>query len=166
MATVTIKGSQIETYGNLPLVGSAAPEFKLISKDLEEITLDSLKGKKIILNIFPSIDTPVCATSTRRFNKEAASLKNTIVVCVSADLPFAAGRFCSAEGIDNVKTGSVFRDDEFGKKYGVEMVTGPFSQLLSRAVVIIDEAGKIIYTEQVSEIADEPNYEAALKSVS
>lgn len=161
MTTVTLQGNPFNTVGSLPQVGDSAPSFVLTQGDLSDLTLDSLSGKRIILNIFPSIDTPTCATSVREFNTKAASLENTTVVCVSADLPFAVGRFCGAEGIDNVLIGSSFRSS-FGSDYGVEMADGPLSRLLSRAVVVINETGKVIHTEQVAEIADEPNYSAAL----
>lgn len=164
MATVTLQGNAFETVGELPAVGTAAPSFSLTQADLSELTLASLAGKKIILNIFPSIDTPTCATSVRQFNKEAAAQDNTVVICVSADLPFATARFCGAEGIEGVKIGSTFKSD-FGTTYGVEATTGPLAKLLSRAVVVINAEGKVVYTEQVAEIADEPNYEAALAAL-
>lgn len=162
MASITLKGNPINTIGDLPSVGSDAPSFTAVKSDLSECNLAEVAGKKIVLNIFPSIDTGVCAASTRRFNKEAGSLENVIVVCVSADLPFALGRFCGAEGLDNVVPVSTFRNPEFGTNYGVKIVDGPLAGLLSRAVVVIDESGKVVYTEQVPEIAQEPNYEAAL----
>ena len=162
MASVTLKGNPIETVGELPATGSSAPDFTLVKNDLSEISLAGNSGKRIILNIFPSIDTGTCATSTKRFNEEAASLSNTAVICVSADLPFAMGRFCSAEGIENLEVGSVFRNAEFGDAYGVRFTTGPLKGLLSRAVVVIDENGTVIHTEQVSEIVDEPDYAAAI----
>ncbi len=162
MANITLKGNPVETVGELPQPGSNAPDFTLVKSDLSEVSLKEYQGKRLILNIFPSIDTPTCATSVRSFNKEAGSQNNTVVLCVSADLPFAAGRFCGAEGIDNVATGSTFRAPTFGKDYGVEITTGVLKGLLSRAVVVIDESGKVIHTEQVPEIADEPNYASAL----
>ena len=161
MAKITLKGNPIETVGELPQKGSAAPDFSVVKSDLSETTLKDYSGKRVILNIFPSVDTSTCATSVRRFNKEAGSLDNTVVLCVSADLPFAAGRFCGAENIDNVETGSVFRSS-FGKDYGVEMKSGPLRGILSRAIVVIDESGKVIYTQQVPELVDEPDYAAAL----
>jgi len=161
MAKITLKGNPVETIGELPQKGSAAPDFNLVKADLSEVTLKDYSGKRLILNIFPSIDTPTCATSVRRFNQEASGLTNTAVLCVSADLPFAGGRFCGAEGIKNVSTGSTFRFHSFGKDYGVEITTGALKGLLSRAIVVIDESGKVLHTEQVTEIADEPNYEAA-----
>ncbi|WP_043317725.1 thiol peroxidase [Microbulbifer sp. HZ11] len=164
MANITLKGNPITTVGELPSVGSEAPAFTLVQGDLSEITLDDLAGKRVVLNIFPSVDTPTCATSVRTFNEKVSSLENTVVVCVSADLPFAMTRFCGAEGLDNVKLGSAFRS-EFGQDYGVAFETGPLKGLLSRAVVVIDEGGKVIYTEQVAETADEPSYEGAISAL-
>jgi thiol peroxidase len=161
MAQVTLRGNPMNTNGELPAVGSSAPAFSLVGSDLSEITSDSLAGKKVVLNIFPSIDTPTCATSVRTFNERAAGLDNTVVLCVSADLPFAAGRFCGAEGIENVKTGSGFRSD-FAKDYGVELVDGPLAGVMARSVVVIDESGNVVYTQLVGETADEPDYDAAL----
>ncbi|MDK2857778.1 MAG: thioredoxin-dependent peroxiredoxin [Verrucomicrobiota bacterium] len=161
MARITLKGSPIQTVGELPAKGSAAPDFTLVKQDLSETALADYKGKRLVLNIFPSIDTEVCATSVRKFNEKAASLENTVLLCISADLPFAQGRFCGAAGIENVVTASTFRST-FGDDYGVTMTTGPLAGLLSRAVVVIDETGKVIYTEQVPEIAQEPDYDAAL----
>ena len=165
MASITLKGNPVSTVGELPAVGSSAPSFSGLKTDLSECTLADLTGKKVVLNVFPSIDTGVCAASTRHFNEAASSLDNTVVVCVSVDLPFALGRFCGAEGLENVIPLSVFRNPEFGSGYGVTIADGPLAQLLSRAVVVIDESGKVIYTEQVPEITQEPNYEAALKSL-
>lgn len=164
MATVTVNGDPIETIGELPAVGSQAPGFTLVKSDMSEISLSDLAGKNVILNIFLSLDTDVCANSVRYFNEAASKLDNTVVLCVSADLPFAHDRFCGAEGLDNVVTGSVFRNPEFGKDYGVTITTGP-AGLLSRSVVVIDDSGKVIYTEQVPETVNEPNYEAALKAL-
>ena len=161
MAQITLKGNPIETMGELPQIGSTAPDFNLVKSDLSELFLKDYSGKRVILNIFPSLDTATCAASVRRFNKEASNLDNTAVIGVSADLPFASKRFCGAEGIDNVVTGSIFRSS-FGKDYGVEMTSGPLKGILSRAIVVIDESGKVIYTQQVPELVDEPNYEAAL----
>lgn len=161
MTTVTLQGNPFETVGTLPLVGSKAPIFNLVKTDLSSSTLADYKGKRLILNIFPSVDTGTCAASVRAFNKQAAELSNTQVLCVSADLPFAAARFCGAEGIENVSMGSSFRST-FGNDYGVTFVNGPLSGLLSRAVVVIDQEGKVIYTEQVAETANEPDYAAAL----
>ncbi|MBU1369911.1 MAG: thiol peroxidase [Bacteroidetes bacterium] len=165
MATITLKGNQINTKGNLPKTATQAPDFKLVKSDLSELNKEALKGKKVVLNIFPSLDTDVCAASVRRFNKEAAGLDNTVVVCVSKDLPFAHSRFCSTEGIDNVLSASDFRDGSFGENYGLTIVDGPLAGLHSRAVVVLDEAGQVIYTEQVPEIVEEPDYEAALNAV-
>jgi thioredoxin-dependent peroxiredoxin len=166
MAKITLKGTPIDTIGNLPKVGEKAPDFTLTKRDLSETSLDDYTGKRIVLNIFPSIDTQVCATSVRRFNVEASKLENSVVLCVSADLPFAHERFCGAEGIDDVLSLSCFRSEAFGKDYGVIITSGPLTGLLSRAVVIIDESGKVVYTEQVPEITQEPNYEAALAILS
>lgn len=163
MAKITLKGNPIESIGNLPAVGTTPPDFTLTGTDLSDISLKDHHGKKIVLNIFPSIDTPVCAASTRRFNQMAADNENTIVLCISADLPFAHGRFCEVEGLKDVIPLSVFRSHDFGKDYGVAITNGPLTGLLSRAVVIIDAEGKIAYTEQVPEIAQEPDYDKALK---
>ena len=165
MAKVTFEGTPFETVGTLPAIGSTAPDFTVVKADLSDAKLSDYSGKKLILNIFPSIDTGVCATSVRKFNEEASKLENTAVLCVSADLPFAAGRFCGAEGIENVETGSVFRST-FGKDYSVEFAAGSvLSGFLSRSVIVIDEKGKVIYTEQVSETVEEPNYESALAAL-
>ncbi len=165
MARVAFKGNPVNTSGNLPAVGSKAPDFRLTKTDLSDVSLKDLAGKKVVLNIFPSIDTGVCAASVRRFNKEAASLSNTVVLGVSKDLPFAHNRFCGAEGIKNVVTTSELRDAGFGTAYGVRITDGPLAGLFSRAVVVLDESGKVVYTEQVPEITQEPNYEAALNSL-
>ncbi|MBS4062071.1 MAG: thiol peroxidase [Bacteroidetes bacterium] len=165
MATITLKGNPFQTVGNLPEKGSKAPEFNLVKSDLSHLTLDALKGKKIVLNIFPSLDTDVCASSVRKFNAEAAKLQNTVVVCVSKDLPFAHKRFCSTEGLDQVITASDFREGSFGEAYGVTLADGPLSGLHSRAVVVLDEEGTVVYTEHVPEIVQEPDYEAALASI-
>jgi len=165
MATTHFKGSPVETNGALPAVGSKAPDFVLVKQDLSEATLASFAGKKIVLNIFPSIDTGVCATSVRKFNVEAAKLSGVVVVCVSKDLPFAAGRFCGAEGIENVVTGSAFLDDSFDKAYGVRLTGSPLKGLLARSVVVIDASGKVVYTELVNEITSEPNYAGALSAL-
>lgn len=161
MANVTLKGNVFQTVGELPLVGEQAPSFTLVETDLSETSLADYAGSKLILNIFPSVDTGVCATSIRTFNEKATELDGTKVLCVSADLPFAGARFCGAEGIENVATVSSFRSD-FGTDYGVTFTTGPLSGLLSRSVVVIDEQGKVLYTEQVAETTEEPNYEAAI----
>ncbi|MCB0486160.1 MAG: thiol peroxidase [Flavobacteriaceae bacterium] len=165
MATITLKGNAVHTSGDLPAVGSQAPDFKLVKNDLSESSLSEYKGSKVILNIFPSIDTGTCAASVRQFNKEAAELDNTKVLCISRDLPFAQARFCGAEGIANVINLSDFRTGSFGKDYGLQIVDGPLNGLLSRSVVVLDESGKVIYTEQVPEIVDEPNYKAALEAL-
>jgi thioredoxin-dependent peroxiredoxin len=162
MATISLRGASIETVGTLPVNNSKAPPFVLVKTDLSECRLDDFSGKKVVLNIFPSIDTPTCAASVRRFNEEAAKRENTVVLCVSADLPFAHKRFCEAEGIDNVQAVSTFRSPEFGKDYGVTIATGPIRGLLSRAVLVIDGSGKVVYGEQVPEIGQEPAYDAAL----
>ena len=165
MATVTLKGNEIHTIGDLPAVGSPAPDFTLTRGDLSSASLADYKGQRIVLNIFHSIDTGTCAQSVRQFNIEAAELDNTTVLCISKDLPFAMNRFCGAEGIDNVETLSDFRDGNFGRHYGVEYIDGPIQALLARAVVVIDEAGNVIYTEQVQETVEEPNYKAALEAL-
>lgn len=165
MTKITFKGNPVNTGGNLPNVGSLAPDFSLVKTDLSELKLSDLKGKNVVLNIFPSLDTGVCATSVRRFNKEASSLNNTTVLCISADLPFAAGRFCGAEGLENVVTLSTFRDSSFADKYGVLMTDGPLHGLLARAVVVVNPEGKVVYTELVPEIAQEPDYESAINSI-
>ncbi|QCU77671.1 thiol peroxidase [Citricoccus sp. SGAir0253] len=161
MATTAFKSHPVSTVGELPAVGSAAPAFELTGADLSPVTLDALAGRTVILNVFPSLDTGVCAASVRRFNELAAGLEDTTVVAVSADLPFAAGRFCAAEGIDNVVTGSVFRSS-FGHDYGVTQADGPMAGLLARAVVVIDPRGTVVHTEVVPEITTEPDYDAAL----
>lgn len=165
MTKITLKGNPVNTVGTLPAKGQMAPDFKATKTDLSETSLQDFKGKKIILNIFPSLDTPVCATSVRKFNESASQLKNTVVLCISADLPFAQARFCGAEGLKNVIPLSVFRHSEFGKNYGVTIVDGPLAGLLSRAVVVIDENGNIAYNEQVSEITKEPDYQVALTAL-
>ena len=165
MATITLQGNAIQTCGTLPATSSQAPDFRLVKTDLAEVTLANYKGKKIVLNIFPSIDTPVCAASVRYFNKAAGALPNTVVLCISADLPFAHSRFCETDGLKNVESLSVFRSPAFGKDYGVTITTGPLAGLLSRAIVIIGADGKVIYTEQVPEITQEPNYDKALAAL-
>ena len=164
MAHVTLRGNPFSTTGELPEVGSAAPGFALVGSDLSEITAESLGGKKVVLNIFPSIDTPTCAASVRTFNERAAGRDDTVVLCVSEDLPFAAGRFCGAEGIENVKTGSGFRGS-FSDDYGVRLADGPLAGLAARAVVVLDESGTVTHTQLVGEIADEPDYDAALAAL-
>ena len=165
MAQVTFKGNPINTAGSLPRIGSAAPDFTVIKTDLTPISLSELKGKKTVLNIFPSIDTPVCANSVRRFNVEASKLANTVVLCISKDLPFAQKRFCAAEGLENVIPASEYRDSSFSSAYGVMLVDSPLQGLFSRAIVVVDEKGTVVYTEQVPEIAQEPDYEKALAAL-
>lgn len=165
MASITLQGNPVSTVGELPNLGTASPAFSAVKTDLSECSLGDLAGKKVILNIFPSIDTGVCAASTRRFNEEAGKLDNAVVLCISADLPFALDRFCGAEGLEDVIPASVFRNPEFGSAYGLTIADGPLVGLLSRAVVVVDEAGKVVYTEQVPEITQEPNYEAALAAL-
>ena len=165
MATVTLKGNKIETSGNLPKVGSSAPDFKLTATDLSTKTLNDFKGSNIVLNIFPSVDTGTCAQSVRQFNKEASALENTKVLCISHDLPFALSRFCGAEGLNNVISLSDYKDGSFGKAYGLNFITGPLEALHARCVVVLDKNGTVLYTEQVAEIVDEPNYKAALEAL-
>ena len=163
MAKTALKGNEVNTSGNLPAIGADAPNGVLVNTDLSEITLSSFKGKRVILNIYPSVDTGICAMSTVRFNKEASKLENTQIICVSKDLPFALGRYCGTEGIDNIMTLSNFRDGgDFGKAYGVEMVDGPLKGLNARAIVVVNEEGNVVYTELVSEITIEPDYEKAM----
>lgn len=161
MAEVTLGGNPVHTSGDLPAVGSSAPAFTLTGSDLGDVSVADYEGKNLVLNIFPSVDTPTCATSVRTFNERAAGLDNTEVLCVSADLPFAQGRFCGAEGIDNVKTASTFRSS-FGADYGINLTDGPLAGVLSRAVVVVGPDGNVKHTELVGEIAQEPNYDAAL----
>ncbi|MDR2949021.1 MAG: thiol peroxidase [Prevotella sp.] len=165
MSQVTFKGSPVNISGQLPAVGTTAPEFVLVKSDLSEVSLKDLKGKNVILNIFPSLDTGVCAASVRKFNKEAANLPNTVILAVSADLPFAAGRFCTTEGIENVHPASVFRNPEFAKAYGVLTLDGPLKGLLARSVVVLDTEGKVLYNELVAETTNEPNYDAAINAL-
>lgn len=165
MTKITLQGNQIKTIGKLPKIGKKAPKFKLVKTDLSKAGLKDFKGKKVLINIFPSIDTGICAASLRKFNETAAGLENTVVLNVSKDLPFAHSRFCAAEGIENALTLSDFAKGKFGRKYGVTMKTGPMKGLLSRAVVVVNEEGLVSYTEQVPEIAQEPNYDAALEAL-
>ncbi len=162
MATITLGGNPINTSGELPKVGSKAPQFQLVKNDLSITSLSDFEGSKLVLNIFPSIDTGTCAASVRHFNESASKLENTKVLCISRDLPFAQKRFCGAEGLENVINLSDFNSGSFGKDYGLEIVDSVLAGLHSRVVIVLDEKGKVIYTEQVPEIADEPNYEAAL----
>ena len=164
MAQITLKGNPVETSGTLPSVGSTSPGFKLVRTDLSEVTLENYTGKKKVLNIFPSIDTATCAMSVRHFNKDAASLPNVAVLNISADLPFAQKRFCGAEGIENAEALSTFRS-KFSTDFGLQMTSGPLAGLCSRAVIVLDEKNKVLYTEQVPDIVNEPNYEAALKAL-
>lgn len=166
MSTVTLRGNPVQIGGNLPAAGSTAPDFKLTAGDLKDVSLQDFTGKKKVLNIFPSIDTPTCATSTRKFNEKAGGLANTVVLCIAADLPFAMTRFCAAEGLKNVSTLSTFRAPAFARAYGVAMESGPLAGLTARAVVVLDENNRVMHTELVGEIANEPNYEAALKALS
>ena len=161
MANITLKGNPVHTSGTLPEKSSIAKDFKLVKADLSEVSLQNYAGKKKVLNIFPSIDTGTCAASVRRFNQEAAQLSNTVVLNISADLPFAQTRFCGAEGIKNCETLSAFRS-QFGKDYGIVMLDSPLAGLLSRCVIVLSEDNKVLYTEQVSDIVNEPNYSAAL----
>lgn len=165
MAVTAFKGAPVNTAGDLPAAGASAPTFSLTGSDLSDVSLDQFAGQRVVLNIFPSVDTGVCAASVRRFNELAAGLDNTSVLCVSADLPFALGRFCAAEGIDNVTTASVFRSPDFGQKYGVLMTDGPLKGLLARSVVVVDPSGQVGYTELVPEIGQEPDYDAAIAAL-
>ncbi len=162
METIYFKGTPCHTYGNIPAVGTKAPCFNLVNKDLAEISCSDYTGKRVVLNVFPSLDTPVCATSVRKFNQMAAAMDNTAVVCVSMDLPFAGKRFCTTEGIDNVEVASAFRSPTFAQQYGLQIVDGPLAGLLARAVIIIDENQKVIFSDLVEEITNEPDYEGAL----
>ena len=162
MAKVTFQGSPVTTSGELPAVGTMAPRFGGVRGDLSVLHLPDLLGKRVVINFFPSLDTPVCAASVRRFNKEAAALPDTVVLCVSKDLPFAQSRFCTTEGIENVVALSVFRCKCIDEKYGITLTDGPLRGLLARAVVVVDETGKIVYEQLVDEITHEPDYEAAL----
>ncbi|WP_058235408.1 thiol peroxidase [Devriesea agamarum] len=165
MADITLRGKPVTTTGYLPEVGHIAPSFTLVGADLGDVRDEDYRGQRLILNVFPSIDTGICATSVRKFNELAASLENTVVICVSADLPFAQARFCGAEGIDNVVVGSTFRST-FGRDYGVQFADGPMAGLCSRAVVVLDSDRRVLHAEQVPEIGQEPNYDAALAALS
>ncbi|MGG5508098.1 MULTISPECIES: thiol peroxidase [unclassified Myroides] len=165
MATVTLKNNPFHTVGELPKINTVAPGFELVGTDLATKKLSDFAGKRVVLNIFPSVDTPTCAMSVRTFNEKAAQLENTIVLCISKDLPFAQTRFCGAEGIDQVVMLSDFRTGSFGQAYGLTFSDGPLEGLLSRSIVVINEAGSIVYTEQVAETANEPNYELALAAL-
>jgi thiol peroxidase len=165
MAAITLGGNPIHTAGEIPKKGTQAPNFSLVKTDLSTATLADFAGSKLVLNIFPSIDTGVCATSVRTFNQKASELENTKVLCISRDLPFAQKRFCAAEGLENVESLSDFKDGRFGEAYGLSITDGPLAGLHSRAVIVLDEKGQVTYSEQVPEIAQEPNYEAALAAL-
>jgi thiol peroxidase len=165
MAKTALKGNPVKTIGDLPAKGTTAPAFKLVKSDLTEARKSDFKGRKLVLNIFPSLDTAVCATSVRKFNEKAAGMKNTVVLAISKDLPFAMGRFCTTEGIKNVVTLSGFRDRKFGKAYGVDLIDGPLAGLYARSVVVVNEKGKVVYTELVPEITREPDYDKALAAL-
>lgn len=165
MATITLGGNPVHTSGELPKKGDQAKDFKLVKDDLSEVSLSDFKGKNVILNIFPSIDTPTCATSVRQFNQKASELADTVVLCISKDLPFAQKRFCGAEGLDNVVCLSDFRDGSFGENYGLTIKEGKLNGLHSRAVVVLDKEGNVSYSEQVAEIANEPDYQSALAAL-
>jgi len=165
MATITLKGNPIHTSGDLPKVGSSAPDFKLATGDLKDVSLADFRGKKKLLNIFPSIDTPTCAMSTKKFNEQVAKHGNAVMLMISADLPFAMSRFCGVENTNAVKTLSMMRDRHFAKDYGVLITDGPLAGICARAVVVLDENDKVLYTELVPEIAHEPNYDKALASL-
>lgn len=162
MAEITLGGNPVNTGGSVPAAGAAAPDFTLTGADLGPVTKADFAGQNVVLNIFPSVDTPTCATSVRTFNERAASLDNTTVLCVSADLPFAQGRFCGSEGLENVKTASTFKNPDFLENFGVSMLDGPLEGLAARAVVVMNAEGDVVHSELVSEIANEPNYDAAL----
>jgi thiol peroxidase len=166
MANITLKGNSISTSGDLPNIGDQAKNFSLIGKDLQEVTLNDFQGERIVMNIFPSVDTGICAISVKTFNEKAANLSNTKVLCISRDLPFAQNRFCGAENIENVLTLSDFATGTFGKDYGLTIMDGALANLHSRCIVVLDESHKIIHTEQVDEITSEPNYETALAVLS
>ena len=165
MAQVTLRGTPIDVHGTLPVPGSAAPSLRLTDKTLADVGLDAWAGKRKVLNIVPSLDTPTCAQSTRHFNQQASSLDNTVVLVVSADLPFGASRFCSVEGLDNVVTLSTFRNPEFLSTWGVQMTSGPLRGLTARAVVVLDADNRVLHSELVPEIAQEPDYAAAIASL-
>ena len=165
MAQVTLKGNPVRVDGQFPQRGDTAPGFSLVGNTLEEVSLSSLAGQRKIISIFPSIDTPTCATSVRKFNEKANQLKNTRVVCISADLPFAQARFCGAEGLEKVMTLSTMRDPDFFQAYGVDIADGPLAGLGARAVIVLDENNQVLYSERVAEITEEPNYQAALDAL-
>ncbi len=165
MASITLKGTPFNTCGDLPSVGSPAPAFTLVNGELADVTLNTYAGKKKILNIVPSLDTPTCATSTRKFNEKASQLENTVVLIISADLPFAQGRFCEAEGLKNVVPLALMRSMDFGNDYGVLITDGPLAGITARAIVVIDENDTVTYTQLVAEVADEPDYDKALAAL-
>lgn len=165
MAKITLRGNPVNTSGTLPVIGTKAPGFTLVKSDLSQLSLEELKGKKVILNISPSLDTGICATAVRKFNQLAAGSANAVVLAITKDLPFAHGRFCSTEGINNVVTLSGFRDSDFGKAYGVDILDGPMAGLYARSIVVIDEKGNVVYNELVPEIAQEPDYDSALAAL-
>jgi thiol peroxidase len=165
MAKITLGGNAVHTSGDMPKIGQQAPDFKLTSSDLQDVSLSNFAGKKLVLNVFPSIDTQVCAASVRMFSKAATTLENTVVLHISRDLPFAHKRFCATEGLQNVVSLAEYKDQQFGPTYGLDMIDGKFAGLLSRAVLVIDEKGKVLYTEQVPEIGEEPDYDAALAAL-
>lgn len=165
MAQITLGGNPVNTIGNLPATGTKAPNFELVKSDLSTVSLEDFKGSKLVLNIFPSIDTGTCATSVRKFNEKAAGIENTKVLCISRDLPFAQARFCGAEGLDNVITLSDFKEGKFGNDYGLTITDSPLAGLHSRVVIVINEEGNVVYTEQVNEIKDEPDYDKALAAL-
>jgi thiol peroxidase len=165
MATITLQGNEIHTNGELPAVGNDAPAFKLVNTDLADVTLDTYKGKKKLLNIVPSLDTPVCATSTKKFNDFAKDRDDAVMLVIAADLPFAMGRFCGAENVDKVFPLSIMRDKNFSKDYGVLITDGPLAGITARAVVVLDENDKVVHTQLVPEIAEEPDYDAALAAL-
>jgi thiol peroxidase len=165
MSTITLNGTELKTAGTLPAIGTQAPDFTVTKTDLGEIHLRDYLGKKVLLNVFPSLDTPTCAEAMRQFNNIAKQLPEVLILCISADLPFAQKRFCLAESLSNVYCASVFRHPDFGKKYGVTIIDQPLQGLLSRAILALDEKGNIIYTEQVKEISQEPDYQAVMKAI-
>jgi thiol peroxidase len=165
MGNITLHGQAVQTIGTLPLIGSPAPSFSLCNSDLKDFSLQDFRGKNIILNIFPSLDTPTCSKSVRQFNSQAALKANTVILCISADLPFAHKRFCVTENINNLINASVFRHPEFGKAYGLEIIDSPLKGLLSRAVIVLDPQGIVLYSEQVAELSNEPNYQLAFDSI-
>lgn len=165
MTTITLKGSPVNTIGTLPMIGTQAPDFTMTRDDLSEIRLHDCLGKFTVLNIFPSLDTPICAAAMKRFNEIAAGHADLIVLCISADLPFAQKRFCTAEHLKNILPVSTFRNTDFGKTYGVTIIDSPLAGLLSRAIVVLDKQGMVIHTEQVQELATEPNYDAVLRYI-